>query len=336
MPELRRDPVLGRWVIIASDRGKRPQELRVEEAPAVTAESCPFCEGHEDQTPPEIQAFRARDSRPNGPGWRVRTVPNRYPALQVEGDLDKRGDGIYDLMNGVGAHEVIIETPKHGVSITELDLPHVQDVLWMCRERMLDLKRDRRLVYGLIFKNVGAPAGASIEHTHSQLICTPTVPKTVSEEMSRTGAYFDFRGRCLFCDMVRQELAAYTRIVRDTPRFVAFAPFAARFPFETWILPKRHSSHFEDTPRHEIEELAGCLRGTLLKLEKALDRPPYNYLVHTSPFDRAEIESYHWHIEIIPRLTRIAGFEWGTDFYVNPVPPERSADYLRAIEVGGA
>ncbi|HVY60537.1 MAG TPA: galactose-1-phosphate uridylyltransferase, partial [Planctomycetota bacterium] len=328
-------PVLGRWVIIATDRGRRPQDFRAEAQPAA-AKACPFCEGQEASTAPEIQAFRARDSRPNGPGWRVRTVPNRHPALQVEGDLDKRGDGIYDLMNGIGAHEVIIETPRHAASITELDPGHVQDVLWMYRDRMVDLKRDRRLVYGLIFKNVGLAAGASLAHTHSQLICTPTVPKTVSEEMRRTSDYFDFRGRCLFCDMVRQELGTYARVVKETASFLAFAPFAARFPFETWILPKRHVSHFEYSQRHEIEELADCLRATLVKLERALDRPPYNYLIHSSPFDRQDVESYHWHIEIIPRLIPIAGFEWGTDFYVNPVPPEKAAEYLRSMEVPGS
>jgi UDPglucose--hexose-1-phosphate uridylyltransferase len=155
----------------------------------------------------------------------------------------------------------------------------------------------------------------------------------VSEEMTRSAEYFKFRGRCLFCDMVRQELASYARIVRESASFVAFAPFAARFPFETWLLPKRHASHFEDCPRHEVEELAACLKATLLKIERALDRPPYNFLVHSSPFDRHDVESYHWHIEIIPRLTRLAGFEWGTDFYINPVPPERAAEYLRSIEV---
>ena len=335
MPELRRDPVLGRWVIIATDRAVRPQDLRADPRPAAGA-FCPFCEGHEDSTPPEIHAYRGRDTRANGPGWRVRTVPNKHPALQVEGELDKRGDGIYDLMSGIGAHEVIIETPKHAASFTDLEPAQAHDVIGMYRDRMNDLKRDRRLVYGLIFKNVGTAAGALVGHSHSQLICTPTVPKTVAEEMARTKEYFDFRGRCLFCDMVRQELASYARVVKETPSFLAFAPFAARFPFETWILPKRHASHFENGARSELEELADCLRGTLLKLERALDRPPYNYLIHSAPFDRQDLDTYHWHIEIIPRLVPLAGFEWGTDFYVNPVPPEKAAEYLRSMEVPGS
>jgi UDPglucose--hexose-1-phosphate uridylyltransferase len=332
MPELRRDPVVGRWVIIATERMKRPHDYRPDPRPQ-NGKSCPFCEGREEMTPPEISAYREPDSRPNGPGWRVRTVPNKYPALQVEGDVDRRGDGIYDVMNGLGAHEVILESPAHVASLTDLDRRRVQEVLWMYRDRMVDLKRDRRLVYGLIFKNVGAAAGASLEHTHSQLICTPIVPKTVSEEMARAGDHFEDRGRCLFCDMVRQELTSYARVVGETASFVAFAPFAARFPFETWILPKRHASHFEDTPRHEVDELADCLRTTLMRIERALDRPAYNYLIHSAPFDRASMESYHWHIEIIPRVTRVAGFEWGTDFYINPIAPETAAEYLRRIEV---
>ncbi len=330
MPELRRDPILGRWVIIATDRSLRPQDFRHGPQP-LAARFCPFCAGNESATPPEIAAVRAAGP-PNGPGWRVRVVPNKFPALQVEGDLDPRGDGIYDIMRGVGAHEVIIETEKHAISLTELDVPHVRDVLWIYRERLADLKRDRRLVYGLVFKNVGASAGATIEHSHSQLICMPLVPKTVADEIARTGEYFGFHGRCLFCDMARQEAMQHARVVKESDAFIAFAPFAARFPFETWILPKRHRSHFEDASREELDELAELLRATLAKLERALDRPAYNYLIHTAPFDQPLMPSYHWHIEIIPRLTHVAGFEWGTDFYINPVSPEHAAEYMRAIE----
>lgn len=333
MRELRRDPVTGRWIIIATDRKLRPQDLKHAPQP-LASKFCPFCEGNESATPPEIAAVRPRDGATNGPGWRVRVVANKFPALQVEGDLEPRGEGMYDVMRGIGAHEVIIETERHVISLTELDTAHLRQVLWMYHERLSDLKRDRRLVYGLVFKNVGAAAGATIEHSHSQLICTPLVPKTVADELARTGEYHKFRGRCLFCDMIRQEATQYSRIVGETQGLVAFAPFAARFPFETWILPKRHRSHFEETPREELGDLAGFLKATLQKLERALDRPSYNYLIHTAPFDRAALESYHWHIEIIPRLTEVAGFEWGTDFYINPVAPEEAAEYMRSIEVG--
>lgn len=331
MPELRRDPVAGRWIIIATERVKRPQELKCDSQP-LAGRFCPFCAGKESSTPPEIMAIADGARAPNSPGWRVRVIPNRFPALQVEGNLDPHADGMYDVMRGVGAHEVIIESERHVVSLTELDRAHVGDVLSAYRERLADLRRDRRLVYGLIFKNVGAAAGASVEHSHSQLICTPVVPKSVSEEMARTGEYHRFRGRCLFCDMVRQEMIQATRLVKETQAYVAFAPFAARFPFETWILPKHHRSHFEETPRHETDELAEILLATLGKLERALDRPAYNYILHTAPFDRPALETYHWHIEVIPRLTSVAGFEWGSDFYINPVPPESAAEYLRSVE----
>jgi UDPglucose--hexose-1-phosphate uridylyltransferase len=330
MPELRKDPVVGRWVIIATEREKRPSDFRSEPQP-VRSEFCPFCEGNEDKTPPEILAYRDRQSRTNQPGWRVRVVPNKFPALQIEGNLDKRGDGIYDRMNGIGAHEVIIETPKHEITITALSPAHVEEVLWSYRDRLVDLKKDTRFVYGLVFKNVGSAAGASLEHTHSQLIVTPTVPIAVAEEMNGSETFYKFRGRCLFCDIIDQEISVRDRIVMDDPNFLAIEPYAPRFPFETWIIPKRHSSHFENIQRFEIEGLVNVLLTVLTRLEKALSNPSYNYIIHTSPFDRSELPYYHWHLEIIPRLTRVAGFEWGTGFYINPVPPERAAEFLREI-----
>ena len=332
MPELRRDPVSGRWVIIATERARRPRDFKTDPQP-VRAGFCPFCEGCEDSTPPEIMAYRGTGTAPNTPGWRVRVVPNLFPALQIEGDLDKRGEGIYDRMNGIGAHEVIIETPKHVLSLSALANENVEEVLWTYRDRLVDLKKDKRFSYGMIFKNVGLAAGASLEHTHSQLIVTPTVPKTVADEMKGGQDFYGYRGRCIFCDMVEQELSAGTRVVLEGENFVAFEPFASRFPFETWLLPKKHASHFENLQKLGISELAADLKNILARLEKALDYPPYNYIVHTSPFDVGDIEYYHWHIEIIPRLTRVAGFEWGTGFYINPVPPEDAAKYLRSVEL---
>jgi UDPglucose--hexose-1-phosphate uridylyltransferase len=333
MPELRKDPVIGRWVIIATERGKRPTDFTSEPVEPSPSSFCPFCEGNEDKTPPEIMAYRNPGTGPNKPGWRLRVVPNKFPALQIEGTLDKRGEGIYDRMHGIGAHEVIIETPEHHLSITELPTEHIQNVLWAYRDRLADLKRDTRFIYGMLFKNVGKPAGASLDHTHSQIIVLPTVPRTVADEMRGGKTFFDYRGRCIFCDMIRQELDAGTRVVLDGEEFVAFEPYAARFPFETWILPKRHASHYENLQRLVVEELAYCLKTTLLKIEKALNMPAYNYIIHTTPFEHPEIEHYHWHIEIIPRLTKVAGFEWGTGFYINPVPPESAAEFLRNTQV---
>jgi len=331
MPELRKDPVLGRWVIIAKERAKRPSDLRVEPQQR-TSGFCPFDEGNEEKTPPEIAAYRPDGGQPNGPGWTVRVVPNKYPALQIEGDENNRGDGIYDMMNGIGAHEVIIETPRHEVSPTALADDHFRDVIYMYRERMLDLKQDRRLLCSMLFKNVGAPAGASLEHTHSQLIATPIVPKRLREEIAGAKEFFGFRGRCLFCDMIKQELATQTRIILENDEFVAFAPFAARFPFETWVLPKAHASHFEAIGDSTAGAMASLLKTTLMKLERALTAPPYNYIIHTAPYDAGPLRHYHWHLEIIPRLTKVAGYEWGTGFYINPLPPESAAKFLREAD----
>jgi UDPglucose--hexose-1-phosphate uridylyltransferase len=325
LPELRRDPVAGRWVIIASERAKRPDDFAGDFPPSPRNLPCAFCAGNESMTPQEIMAVRS------GGAWRARVVANKFPALMVEGDLSKRGDGMYDLMNGVGAHEVIIESPRHEVSITSLGDGDVRDVLWLYKQRLLDLRNDYRLVYGLVFKNVKDKAGASMEHTHSQLIATPIVPLQVEQEIRRCSEYFDYRGRCLLCDMVMQEMQSGARMVMDTPNFIAFEPFAARFPFETHLMPKRHMSHFEATDDALLPELARVLRLSIAKIEAALNQPPYNYLIHTSPLNVRSLDHYHWHFEIIPRITRVAGFEWGSGFYINTVPPEQAAAFLREV-----
>jgi UDPglucose--hexose-1-phosphate uridylyltransferase len=335
MPQLRKDPIVGRWVIVATERAKRPVAPK-EDAAGPSGSFCPFCEGQEDKTPPEILAYRGTDASANGPGWRVRVVPNKFPALQVEGALDKRAEGMYDKMNGIGAHEVIIECPFHEISMANFTEQNIREVLWVYRDRLVDLKKDSRLVYGMLFKNVGALAGASVEHSHSQLIVTPIVPISVWEEMTGAMEYFNYRGRCIYCDMIHQELGAEQRIVLDRPNFVCLAPYASRFPFELWIVPKQHHSHFENIQNNEVEELGAVLKTVLGKVEAALDKPAYNYIIHTSPFDTHALPHYHWHIEIIPRLTRVAGFEWGTGFYINSVPPEQAAAFLRDTEVDGA
>jgi UDPglucose--hexose-1-phosphate uridylyltransferase len=332
MPELRKDPIVGRWVIIATDRAKRPVAPKAESSSGGSS-FCPFCEGSEANTPHEILAYRDRQTKSDEKGWRVRVVPNKFPALQVEGDLNKRGDGIYDRMNGIGAHEVIIECPHHETTMAHLTEENIREVLWVYRDRLVDLKKDPRLVYGMLFKNVGAMAGASLEHTHSQLIVTPIVPVNVQEEMTGSLEFYNYRGRCIYCDMIHQELASEKRIVLDTPNFVSFAPYASRFPFETWIVPKQHNSHYENIHKIEVDELGTVLKTILLKLETALENPAYNYIIHTAPFDTQTQPHYHWHIEIIPRLTRVAGFEWGTGFYINPVPPEQAAEFLRRTDV---
>jgi UDPglucose--hexose-1-phosphate uridylyltransferase len=336
MPDLRKDPIVGRWVIIAHERAKRPRDFRGEAQAQADRGPCPFCEGHEGQTPPEILAFREPNTAPNAPGWRVRVLPNKYPALKVEGHLNKRGQGIYDMMAGIGAHEVIVESPQHLISLTEMNDAAIGEALWVYRDRMVDLKKDPRFVQGMLFKNVGEAAGATLEHTHSQLIVTPIVPITVWEEMTGALEFYNYRGRCIYCDMIEQELDTGGRVVLETPHFVAFCPFASRFPYETWILPRTHSSHFENLTRPCADDLGVVLKRVLRQLELALNKPAYNYIIHTAPFDHADLPHYHWHVEIIPRLTKVAGFEWGTGFYINPMPPEQAAATLREAGNGTA
>jgi len=332
MSQLRKDPILGRWVIIAEERARRPTDFTpLPETPSKGA--CPFCEGNEHMTPKEIIAYRNPGSSPNGPGWKIRVVSNKYPALRVEGNLDKRGDGIYDRMNGIGAHEVIIETPEHVTSISDIPDEHVADIIKIYKERMLDLKKDKRFLSGMLFKNVGVASGASLEHTHSQLIILPTVPIRVKQEMDGSMEFFKYRGRCVYCDIIRQESEQKERVICEIDSFIAIAPYASRFPFEVWILPKQHQSHFEDISESDLWGIVKCLKTVLIKLESTLERPPYNYMIHTSPFNTNNIEYYHWHIEITPRLTRVAGFEWGTGFYINPVLPEQAAKFLREVQL---
>ncbi len=328
MPELRKDPITGRWVIIATDRAKRPSDFSRETVELKGAGFCPFCPGNELKTPPEVLAYRDGGGA-NQPGWRLRVIPNKFPALRVEGDLDRQGEGLYDKMNGIGAHEVIIETPDHMLSLADLAEKQVSDVFWAFRERILDLKKDRRLRYILVFKNHGEGAGATLEHTHSQLIALPVVPKRVLEEIEGSKRYYDFKERCVYCDITRQEAESGTRIVLETEQYLVIAPYAARFPFETWVVPRRHSSHFEDTDNADIQKLAWVVRATIRKLDKVLDRPPYNMVLHTAPVQEGAMPHYHWHLELMPRLTKVAGFERGSGFFINPTPPEEAASFLR-------
>lgn len=329
--ELRKDPIVGRWVIIAPERMARPHVLHDEDELPDDAFD-PFLEGNEHATTPEILAYR-NSGHPNTPGWRVRVIPNKYPAVQTDGVLEKKGEGLYDMMTGVGAHEVIIECPHRETNMSQLSTENIQEVFWVYRDRLVDLKRDQRLVHGLVFKNKGSRAGASLDHSHSQLIVSPIVPIAVKEELTGSQQFFNYRGRSIYSDIITQELATESRVVLETEHFVVFCPFASRFPFETWVVPKQHNSHFENSTRHEIENLGVVMKNLLLKMEIGLDDPPYNYVLHTAPFDSQDLPYYSWHIEIFPRLSRVAGFEWGSGFYINPVAPEEAAKFLRETDV---
>jgi len=332
LPELRKDPVTGRWVIIATDRAKRPTDFVREKVQIRGSGFCPFCTGNESKTPPEILAYRSNGDR-NGPGWTVRVVPNKFPALGIEGNLNREGEGLYDKMNGIGAHEVIIETPDHMMTIATMPVERIEQALWAFRDRIVDLKKDRRFKYILIFKNHGEAAGASLEHTHSQLIALPVVPKRVLEEVDGAREYYNFKERCIFCDIIRQEMESATRVITENEAFVVLAPFAPRFPFELWLLPKAHQSAFEESQKYEYQQLAAIWKDILIRLERILDHPAYNSIIHSSPLPEASNDYYHWHMEIIPKLTKVAGFEWGSGFYINPTPPEESAKFLREAAV---
>jgi UDPglucose--hexose-1-phosphate uridylyltransferase len=333
MPELRRDPVVGRWVIISTERARRPSDF-TSPPPEPRRGPCVFCAGQESRTPDEVWAVRPADSPPNTPGWLVRVVPNKFPALRIEGDLEPSGEGLYDRMNGVGAHEVVIEAPEHEASIAALPASHVAEILRAYRERMLDLAKDPRLEYVMVFKNQGEPAGASLEHAHSQLIATPIVPIMVVEELSGGLQHFRIKHRCIWCDIVRQERQGGGRVVLERGGFIALAPFAPRFPFETWILPVSHRSAYEETPGGELLPLAAFLSEVLGRMSRTLGNPPYNIMLHSAPLRSGALDHFHWHLEIIPKLTRVAGFEWGTGFFINPTPPEEAARYLRDDRAG--
>src|SRR5574341_2689344 len=241
MPDLRRDPIVGRWVIISTDRSGRPHEFpHLQAARPITSALCPFCPGQERLTPKEIMAYRSQPAEPNAPNWTIRVIPNKFPALQVEGDMGREGVGLYDRMNGIGAHEVIIETSDHVHALADLSAKQIENVLWAYRDRMVDLKRDLRFRYILVFKNHGAAAGATLEHTHSQLIALPVVPTSVLAEIEGCRAHYNQKERCIYCDIIRQEVSDEARIVAENAEFLAVTPFAPRFPFEMWLLPKRH------------------------------------------------------------------------------------------------
>src|SRR5258705_7974687 len=263
MPELRKDPVVGRWVIISTERGRRPSDFNGSAPTLSSPKPCPFDVGNEDKTPPEVLAYREAGPLPNPPGWTVRVVPNKFPALQIEGGLDRRGEGLYDKMNGIGAHEVIIETTDHTKELSELPTEQIENVLWAFRDRVVDLKNDNRFRYILIFKNHGENAGASLEHSHTQLVATPIIPKAVTEELDGALQHYRLKERCVFCDMIEQELRERKRLVMEDEDLVSFEPFAPRFPFETWILPRSHISAFEDSQKSEFKSLAHALKETL-------------------------------------------------------------------------
>lgn len=329
MGELRRDPVVGRWVIVNTLNSLKPQDYEKETRELHQEGVCPFCPGRESRTPPEIEAVRFDGSYPNAPGWSVRVVPNRFPALDIHGDIERRAIGLFDMCNGIGAHEIIIETPSHAKDCPDLNEQEMLQVVNKYCSRAGDLARDKRFEYILIFKNYGSAAGASLEHAHSQVIALPMVPKYVAESLEGSQNYFEHNKRCIYCDMIAQEKKDGTRVIAENGDFLCFASFVSRFSFESWIMPKFHQANFAEMNDGQRYNLGCMLKDILRRNRICLGNPSYNFFINTAPTKYKHHHSYHWHIEIIPKLTNMAGFEWGTGFYVVLTDPADAAKYLR-------
>jgi UDPglucose--hexose-1-phosphate uridylyltransferase len=334
MSEVRRDIVTDTWVIIDTENDDIPEILATGQK---TSDDCPLCEGHEDRTPNEIFAFR-NGTESNKPGWKVRVIPNIKPILKIEGELKKSGIGVYDMVTGVGANEVIVETPEHIVNFSELPEEQINLVLQTYRKRIEDLHNDKRIRYILIFKNHGRLAGAStITHTHSDLIALPATPIRVKQKLSGAKEYYGYKERCIFCDIIQQEIEMGDRLVFQSDKFVVITPYASRFPFEILILPKKHAFSYKLIDESEIKDLAHALKKICKSISNVLEDPPFNLILNDSPnllptrrdYWRTIKDDFHWHIEITPRIYRTTGFELGTGFYFNRFAPEKAAGILR-------
>lgn len=329
MSELRRDPIIGQWVIVNKEDSLGPESYEKEDQTLKHAETCQFCPGKERQTPPEVDAVRKSGSVADTPDWQVRVVPNKFPALKIEGDLDERTEGLFDMSNGIGAHEVLIETPDHEKNIADYTQEEVFNVIKQYQSRIIDLAGDKRFKYILVFKNYGESAGTSVEHAHSQIIALPMIPKYVAEKIDGAKAYYDRNQRCILCDIIEQEHQDQNRILLENDDFIAFCPFVPRYAFEFWIVPKRHDSTFAVIDDDGLGALAAILKETLLRLKNCLSDPSYNFYLHNAPVNAGDQRAFHWNIEIVPKLTRTTGFELGTGFYVVRTSPEAAAGYLR-------
>lgn len=335
MPELRQDPVTRNWVAIATERAKRPGDFATLRARSIApADSCPFCQGNEGLTPPEVFSVRKNGTKPDTAGWTVRVVPNKYPAFSKEPAADNQPTpavvrlGPYTSMPAAGTHEVLI-TPHHDRPLGNLSSDEFHALLKTYQHRYAAHSADDSHKYILLMTNYGREAGASLDHPHSQLFAIPMVPAVVTSELAGAEEHLRHTGNCVFCEMVEHELADGVRIVADSPHFVVFCPYASRSPFETWVVPKKHSAYFENLPDHELVDLAETLRSVLSKLAGALGDPPYNFYLHTGPCNDGVGALYHWHIEILPKLAIQAGFELGTGVMINVVTPEDAAEFLR-------
>jgi UDPglucose--hexose-1-phosphate uridylyltransferase len=328
--ELRTDPITGQTVAIDLGPVTRRHDfalepVRLEDAPA----QCPLCEGREADAGPEILAWR-EGGPANVPGWSVRVVPSPNAMLRIEGQPQVRSQGLLEARDGLGAHEVIIETPIHDQPLQMLDVDHLWRVLWAWRTRIQDLKRDSRFVSVVVFKNHGRASGARLDHAHSQLTAYPLIPPVLADELRGAARHLSKTGRCIFCDLVAQELKDGRRIISDQDAILAIAPYASRVPFETWLMPRDHSARFEDTSDAMLDVLASQFKTVMAGIDWALERPACNIVLHTAPLSGEADAAFQWHLEILPRVTRYSGLEWGSGLHRNPVSPEEAARVLRS------
>ncbi len=334
MNELRQNIITRDWVVIAKGRGDRPDEFASvrksrPSLPAYVAH-CPFCLGNEHQTAEETLAIR------DAQGWRVRVVPNKFPALTPEGERTRKISGVYRSMAAVGVQEVIIEHPRHDTTIALMPVAHVADVIRAYRQRYETLRQDERIEAIIIFKNHGEAAGTSLVHPHSQLAATPIVPYQFRIRVDEAIRYFDDTGECIFCRTIADELASRERVIEENDHFVAFIPYAALSPFHMWIFPKRHASSFDEITDTEIEHFAAVLKNVLARLYHALDNPDFNYSIRSVPTGDRRTDYFHWYLTIIPRVVKTAGFELGSGMFINPSVPEENAALLRNVDVSRA
>lgn len=338
MSELRYDLLRQQWVIISPERGASPQFFSVNDRKfALEAGSCPFCPGNEDMTAKELYRINA----PHGNDWDLRVVPNNVPVLKVEELLKRTGQGIYDHISGMGAHEVIIDTPQHALSLSQYSEDLFYNVFTAAIARIKDLSNDKRMRYIHVFKNHGYGAGAFMEHPHTQIVGLPVISKFIKQELTASRLYYMTKERCLFCDILNEETRQGQRIVAENTDFVAFVPYAAHMAFEVQILPKRHNHDVTLIGVSELKSFAAILARVFRQYDAVLGNPPVNFVLYTAPPNnpRPEYPNYwqsiqydfHWHLTLVPRITRIGGMEMGCGIMVNPVPPEKSAFLLSQV-----
>lgn len=325
MSELRKDPILDRWVITLNDRFFKPaKDTRIYPKPEEHDHECPFCKGNESKAGKPICESKIADGL-------IRVVPNNGPYLRVEAQLKYKCVGMFDVISGTGANEVIIESSRHNSDFDSMDISSVRAVFQVYKDRMDDLSKDARIDYMLIYKNRGIKAGANTMHLHSQLMALPVIPKSVSDEISASSKYFNHKSRCVYCDLIDNELLLKDRVVAENSGFLLITPFASQTPFEMWVLPRQHACHYHKISPVELDLLAEIMKTAVTKLNKALANPSYNYMLHTTPVKYPDLAYYHWHIEILPRIKPVAGFEWGSGFRINPTLPEEAAAFLRGL-----